>query len=220
MFAQIFNYILNELALESLRLVGSGYWHLRSSAAFSIERDPIDLDLVIGDLREDWAAVLTFLSNPATVGLRSDQLAALLRYVGEEVYRHHEPYNKAETTAESDLLKAGGGDLDVQKLRCVVDLICSHLIRTTLDRRPALDKNFHWEVPFEVMFKVDDKVNPAALGVGSMVDEWEMMGSLIFKQDAVMSYQLARLAPLLDYLCQERFEGGLIVLRDEGPPNR
>jgi hypothetical protein len=98
-------------------------------------------------------------------------------------------------------------EVDLLELRRVVNRLLDHLIETRGVRAVPLDDRYYWEVPAPDRYRMD--VDPAALEVGDLTEDWEFVSRLLQEEDAPVAYQLTELAPLLAYL-------GEVLARDLG----
>jgi hypothetical protein len=98
-------------------------------------------------------------------------------------------------------------EVDLLELRRVVNRLLDHLIETRGVRAVALHDRYYWEVPAPDRYKME--VDPGALEVGDLADDWEFVSRLLQEANAPVAYQLTELAPLLAYL-------GEVLARDLG----
>jgi hypothetical protein len=89
-------------------------------------------------------------------------------------------------------------EIDLVKLRQVVDRLFDHVIETRGVRRVALEDQYYWEVPAPVRYRTE--VDPGELDVGNLADDWEFVSGLLRDENPPVAYQLTELAPLLAYV--------------------
>ena len=89
-------------------------------------------------------------------------------------------------------------EIDLLELRSVTLRLLDHLIETRGVACVALDENFYWSVPSDVVFRTETM--PAQLDVGSLADDWEFVSALLKPDVSPVAYQLTELAPLLAYI--------------------
>jgi hypothetical protein len=91
-------------------------------------------------------------------------------------------------------------EIDLVKLKAIVNRLLEHVIETRGIRTVALDKPYYWEVPAEGRYELE--AEPGALDVGNLADDWEFLSALLRSSEQPVAYQLTELAPLLDYVGQ------------------
>jgi hypothetical protein len=86
-------------------------------------------------------------------------------------------------------------EIDVVKLRAVVDRLLQHIIETRGVRRVELGSDLYWDIPEEALYNVIDQ--PESLDVGRLTDDWEFVSALLQEGAEPVAYQLTEVAPLL-----------------------
>lgn len=89
-------------------------------------------------------------------------------------------------------------EIDIVELKRVVDRLLDHLIHTRGVRVVELKNNYYWTVPDDQVY--DMARNTFELGIGSLVDDWDFVSSLLDKETDPVTYQLTEVAPLLRYI--------------------
>jgi hypothetical protein len=98
-------------------------------------------------------------------------------------------------------------EVDLLELRRVVNRLLDHLIETRGIRAVPLDDRYYWEVPAPDRYRME--VDPGALEVGDLADDWAFVSRLLQEANEPVAYQLTELASLLAYL-------GEVLARDLG----
>jgi hypothetical protein len=91
-------------------------------------------------------------------------------------------------------------EIDLVKLRAVVNRLLDHIIETRGVRTVALDSQYYWEVPAAARYEIE--ADPGKLDVGNLADDWEFVSMLLRADHSPVAYQLTELAPLLEYVGQ------------------
>jgi hypothetical protein len=89
-------------------------------------------------------------------------------------------------------------EIDLVKLRAVLNRLLDHIIQTRGVRTLALDNEYYWEVGAPARYNVG--ADPGELEVGNLADDWEFVSSLSQAQEPPVAYQLTELAPLHAYI--------------------
>ncbi len=89
-------------------------------------------------------------------------------------------------------------EIDLVKLKAILDRLLEHVIETRGVRTVALDKCYYWEVPAAARYELE--AEPGALDVGNLADDWELLSALLRDGEQPVAFQLTELAPLLDYV--------------------
>lgn len=87
-------------------------------------------------------------------------------------------------------------EIELQKLRDVVNRLFDHIIVTRDIGKVELDADFYWDIPEEKRYSATQP-QPDDLGVGDLEDDWEFVSSLLKKGSNPVAYQLTEVAPLL-----------------------
>lgn len=86
-------------------------------------------------------------------------------------------------------------DIDLRQLREITLRVIDHLIETRKVSHVRLDANYYWTVPRSALFSMESP--PAQLDVGSLVDDWGFVRSLLAPACQPVAYQLTEIAPIL-----------------------
>ena len=97
-------------------------------------------------------------------------------------------------------------EIDLVKLRTILNRLLDHIIETRGVRTLALERQLYWEVPAPARYEVGTQ--PGELDVGDLADDWELISKLLQADDLPAAYQLTEVAPLLAYV-GERLAGEL-----------
>lgn len=89
-------------------------------------------------------------------------------------------------------------EIDLVQLREIVNRLLDHAIETRGVKRCELKDNYYWSVPESSLYDVDNK--PPQLEVGSLIDDWKFVLSVLDKDKSPVAYQLTEVAPLLQYV--------------------
>jgi hypothetical protein len=89
-------------------------------------------------------------------------------------------------------------EIDLVELKAVIDRLLDHVIETRGVRTVALEDRYDWEVPAPARYRTE--VDPGALDVGNLADDWEFVSRLLREENQPVAYQLTELAPLLAYI--------------------
>ena len=89
-------------------------------------------------------------------------------------------------------------EIDLVKLREVVDRLLDHIIETRGVRTVALQGRYYWEVPAPARYRTE--IDRGALDVGNLADDWAFVSGLLQEENQPVAYQLTELAPLLAYI--------------------
>jgi hypothetical protein len=86
-------------------------------------------------------------------------------------------------------------EIDVVKLKAIVDRLFQHIIETRGVRRVELGSDLYWSIPEEELYNVVDR--PEELDIGRLSDDWEFVSKLLNGDADPVAYQLTEVAPLL-----------------------
>ncbi len=86
-------------------------------------------------------------------------------------------------------------EIDVVKLKAVVDRLFRHIIETRGVQRIELGSDFYWNIPEEELYNVVDR--PEELDIGRLSDDWEFVSGLLADDADPVARQLTEVAPLL-----------------------
>ena len=89
-------------------------------------------------------------------------------------------------------------EIDLLKLKAVVDRVLDHVIETRGVRTVALEDQHYWEIPAPARYRTE--VDPGELDVGNLADDWAFVSRLLRDENQPVAYQLTELAPLLEYV--------------------
>ena len=89
-------------------------------------------------------------------------------------------------------------EIDLVKLKTMVDRLLDHVIETRGVRTVALEDQYYWEVPAPARYRTD--TDPGELDVGNLADDWEFVSRLLREENQPVAYQLTEVAPLLAYV--------------------
>lgn len=88
-------------------------------------------------------------------------------------------------------------EIDVSKLKEVVNLLLDHIIEMGVDK-VSLEEQFYWKVSDSEKYEMTSK--PANLVVGDLFDDLEFVENVLRDRGHVVSYTLTEVAPILAYL--------------------
>lgn len=86
-------------------------------------------------------------------------------------------------------------ELDVEKLKKIVDRLFQHIVERHGVRTVELGTDFYWAIPEDELYNVVDQ--PTELDVGRLSDDWEFVAKLLDEANSPVAYQLTEVAPLL-----------------------
>lgn len=89
-------------------------------------------------------------------------------------------------------------EIDLLKLKDVMNLLLDHIVVTRGVQSFEIEQANYWNIPTEEIY--DATHQPSALDIGSLIDDWEFLLSLLDKENEPVTYQLTQLAPLIRYL--------------------
>ncbi|MDF2782531.1 MAG: hypothetical protein K0S96_2336 [Geminicoccaceae bacterium] len=89
-------------------------------------------------------------------------------------------------------------EIDLVKLRAVLNRLLDHIIETRGVRTLALDQECYWEIGAPARYDVG--ADPGEIEVGNLADDWEFVSRLSQANEPPVAYQLTELAPLLAYV--------------------
>ncbi|SRR6266487_367341 len=92
----------------------------------------------------------------------------------------------------------GNNTLDVEQLRAVVNRLFDHVINSRNIKKLTFSQEFYWNIPSESLYVMD--AQPSEFNVGSLVDDWEFVQSVLREGSEPVAYQFTEIAPLLRYL--------------------
>jgi hypothetical protein len=86
-------------------------------------------------------------------------------------------------------------EIDVVKLKSIIDRLFDHVIKTRGVRRVELGSDLYWDMSEEALYNVVDQ--PQELDIGRLSDDWELVAKMLEEGAAPVAYQLTEVAPLL-----------------------
>jgi hypothetical protein len=86
-------------------------------------------------------------------------------------------------------------EIDVVKLKSVIDRLLDHIIKTRGVRRVELGSDLYWDMSEEALYNVVDR--PQELDIGRLSDDWELVSKVLEDGAGPVAYQLTEVAPLL-----------------------
>ena len=86
-------------------------------------------------------------------------------------------------------------EIDLKKLRMVVNRLFDHVIDTRNTGRVTLDKVHYWDLSSQSLYDMD--IKPTEFDVGSLSDDWEFLKSLLNENEQPVAIQLTEVAPLI-----------------------
>ncbi|HKU16525.1 MAG TPA: hypothetical protein VJQ52_19195 [Steroidobacteraceae bacterium] len=86
-------------------------------------------------------------------------------------------------------------EIDVVKLKSIIDRLLDHVIETRGVRRVELGSDLYWDMSEEVLYNVVDQ--PQELDIGRLSDDWELLSTMLEEDATPVAYQLTEVAPLL-----------------------
>lgn len=86
-------------------------------------------------------------------------------------------------------------EIDVVKLKSVIDRLFDHVIKTCGVRRVELGSDLYWDMSEDALYNVVDQ--PHELDIGRLSDDWELVSNVLEEDATPVAYQLTEVAPLL-----------------------
>jgi len=91
-------------------------------------------------------------------------------------------------------------EINLEKLQIVVNRLFDHIIKTRHVNSIKItnNQNYYWEIDPKQLY--DTSVKPTDFTVGSLMDDWDFLSSLLVKNNDPVAYQLTEVVPLLSYI--------------------
>jgi len=89
-------------------------------------------------------------------------------------------------------------ELDLKALKTVTNRLLDHIIETRGITKVNLEQPYYWDLSPESLYDISQQ--PKDFDIGSLVDDWEFVSSVLDTHAEPVAYQLTELAPLLRYI--------------------